>query len=195
MLSSDVLYSLNIDWDIGLFCLPTTSSLTSFQRIRLPVSCTKVTVILLWIPWYPSHGKIIKLALIRTVLKMLSKYPTLPKQPDKAPLKINFIYEFMTFIWLPYKLEHCSSGWLTVNHRTKQRKRWKYHLENCGSAHPTDVKISQAMPTMAPRWSRCGKSYLTANLQTQRICPTLQCTQSIILSGRTSTPISQGRQK
>lgn len=31
-------------------CLPTTSSRTSFQRIRLPVSCTKVTVILLWIP-------------------------------------------------------------------------------------------------------------------------------------------------
>lgn len=31
-------------------CLPTTSSRTSFQRMRLPVSCTKVTVILLWMP-------------------------------------------------------------------------------------------------------------------------------------------------
>lgn len=30
--------------------LPTTSSRTSFQRMRLPVSCTKVTVILLWMP-------------------------------------------------------------------------------------------------------------------------------------------------
>lgn len=30
--------------------LPTTSSRTSFQRMRLPVSCTKVTLILLWMP-------------------------------------------------------------------------------------------------------------------------------------------------
>lgn len=41
---------LGAQWAGGWLGLPTTSSRTSFQRMRLPVSCTKVTLILLWMP-------------------------------------------------------------------------------------------------------------------------------------------------